>query len=94
MDYSLLFIKVDVPTQIPPKLRRMPALIFNKDKRELSLKQVDDKKMSEIFKKKARSSHLISDEAKEIFVNEFIQSQLDSENDDSLKSSKVSSKEH
>lgn len=82
MDYSLLFIKAAVPTQASQqKLRRMPALIFNKDKRELSIKQVDDREMTNILRKKARKSHLISNEAKEIFVNEFIQSQLDSESD-------------
>lgn len=33
MDYSLLFIKVLIPKEKGPALRRMPALIFMKEKR-------------------------------------------------------------
>lgn len=81
MDYSLLFIKAAIPKLESPKFKRMPALIFNKDKRELTIKQVDDREMGEILKRKARKSALVSNEVKEVFVNEFIQSYLESESD-------------
>lgn len=63
MDYSLLFIKARVTKQNSP-LRRMPALVFQKDKNQLEIREIDDRNLIEIMRKRSnRKSHQVDSSA-------------------------------
>lgn len=67
----------------------MPALIFDTKKRELSIKLVEDKSFNLILKQRALKDAQCEEEEKEIFVNEFIQNQLERESELFRKTKKV-----